>query len=438
MPFKGFAKVMNKRILVIFSSLLVVALSIGYLLWDSPKTPITEEIFKAPELTELEQIEDQYKFGLPINLFEVKEGKIKWSQTFADILLPYNVSPLQINQFEKISKPVHSVRKLVTNKRYSIFYKEEDGQKNAAYFVYEPNDLEYVVYQIEDSLAVSKHQKKIQIVERTMSGVITQSLSHSIIEQGGSPALVNSMADIYGWVLSLRGLHRGDWFKVVYEDRIVDGQSVGIGNVVAAEFNHINNTYLAYGYDQGDGLNFFNEQGESLQKAFLRYPVEFSRISSRYDPRRFHPVLKRRTPHLGTDYAAGRGTPIKAAADGIIINRGWTNGNGNYVKIRHNGTYTTGYLHMNKFGRFKQGQRVKRGDVIGYVGKTGLATGYHLCFRFWKNGRQVDFLNEKLPADKPMKEDQIDKFQAALSLLDKKLNDIPNTWDDKTISAAQQ
>ena len=150
-------------------------------------------------------------------------------------------------------------------------------------------------------------------------------------------------------------------------------------------------------------------------------------------------MLKRRTPHLGTDYAAPKGTPIKAAADGVIMNRGWTNGNGNYVKITHNGTYT-GYLHMSKFGKFKQGQRVKRGDVIGYVGKTGLATGYHLCFRFWKNGKQIDFLAEskRLPADKPMNEEHLDKFQAAISLLDKKLNDIPNTWNDQTISALRQ
>ncbi len=427
---------MNKRNFIILGSLLAVALWIGYVLWDSPQTPISEDIFEAPQVTELERIEEQYKFGLPLNLFEVKEGKIKWSQTFADILMPYNVSAYQISMFEQISRPVHSVRKLVTNRKYSIFYKEENGQKNAAYFVYEPNDLEYVVYQIEDTLAVSKHQKEVQIVERTMAGVITENLNNTIIAEGGSPALVNAMADIYGWVLNMRGIHRGDWFKVIYEDRIVDGESVGIGNIIGAEFNHMKNSYMAYGYDQGDGLNYFDDQGESVQRAFLRYPVEFSRISSRYNPRRFHPVLKRRTPHLGTDYAAGRGTPIKAAADGLIINRGWTNGNGNYVKIKHNNTYTTGYLHMSRFGKFKRGQRVKRGDIIGYVGKTGLATGYHLCFRFWKNGKQVDFLNEKLPADKPLKTDQLDKFEAVTSLLDKKLSDIPKTWEDLTISAS--
>lgn len=192
---------------------------------------------------------------------------------------------------------------------------------------------------------------------------------------------------------------------------------------------------MSYAHDDGTGLNYYDEVGESMQKAFMRYPVEFSRISSRYNPARFHPVLKRRTAHLGTDFAASRGTPIKAAGDGIIVNKGFTRGNGNYVKIKHNGTYTTGYLHMSKFARIKQGQRVKKGQIIGYVGKTGLATGYHLCFRFWKRGKQVDFLREKLPAEKPLKGDDMLKFEAVIQLMNKKLDDIPTAWVQKDVSA---
>ena len=195
---------------------------------------------------------------------------------------------------------------------------------------------------------------------------------------------------------------------------------------------------MAYAYDQGNGFDFYDEKGESLQRAFLRYPVEYSRISSRYNPNRFHPVLKRTTAHLGTDFAADKGTPIKAAADGIIIARGWTNGNGNYVKIRHNGTYTTGYLHMSKFGNPKNGQKVRKGDIIGYVGKTGLATGYHLCFRFWKNDKQVDFLKERLPAEKPLSKDHMVKFETMKELLDKRLDDIQLDWPTEGISASNK
>ena len=269
-----------------------------------------------------------------------------------------------------------------------------------------------------------------------MMGVITQSLDQAIRDKGGSAALVNSMADLFGWQMDMRALRKGDWFKLIYEEKRVDGEFIGVGEIIGAEFNHMNNSYLAYSYDDGSGLNYYDQEAESMQKAFLRYPVEYSRISSRYNPRRFHPVLKRTRPHLGTDYAAGRGTPIKAAGDGVIVARGWTNGNGNYIKIKHNGTYTTGYLHMSRFGKFRNGQRVNKGDVIGYVGKTGLATGYHLCFRFWKRGVQVDFLREKLPAEEPLAKEHLLAFDAQMKLIDKKLRDIPEALPDDDYSAS--
>lgn len=430
---------MNKRLVAILGLSLLAIITLGYFLIPT-STPIDEsDIFEEDIALELdEEPEALFKYGIPVELFEVTEGRIRRNQTFADILLPYNMSRQDIFTMDKISKQVFSVRNFVPNHKYTIFY-TQDPVKRASYFVYEPNELEYIVYQLEDSLAVFKEERKMEITERTMAGVITQSLDHSIRSEGGSPALVSAMADVFGWQIDPRTLRKGDWFKVIYEDRMVDGKSVGIGNIIGAEFNHMKNGYYAYAYDKGDGLNFFDEEGKSVQKAFLRYPVEYSRISSRYNPRRFHPVLKRRTPHLGTDYAANRGTPIKAAGDGIIVERGYTRGNGNYIKIKHNGTYTTGYLHMSKFGKFKRGQRVKKGQVIGYVGKTGLATGYHLCFRFWKRGRQVDFLKERadLPSENPLTQDEMINFEATLELINKKLNDIPNTWADNSISASK-
>ena len=429
---------MNKRLVAILGLSLITIFIASYFL--IPNTTLIDEsdVLEEDVLEELvEEPETLFKYGIPLELFEVTEGRIKRNQTFADILLPYNMSRQDIFTMDKISKQVFSVRNFVPNRKYTIFYNNEPTRK-ASYFVYEPNELEYVVYQLGDSLAVFKEERKMEIVERTMAGVITQSLDHSIRSEGGSPALVSAMADVFGWQIEPRMLRKGDWFKVIYEDRVVDGKSVGIGNIIGAEFNHMKNAYYAYAYDKGDGLNFFDEEGESVQKAFLRFPVEYSRISSRYNPRRFHPVLKRRTPHLGTDFAANRGTPIKAAADGIIVARGFTRGNGNYIKIKHNGTYTTGYLHMSKFGKLKKGQHVKKGQIIGYVGKTGLATGYHLCFRFWKRGRQVDFLKERenLPSENPLTPDEMIGFEAAIELVNKKLNDIPNTWADNSISAS--
>ncbi|MFT6969482.1 MAG: murein DD-endopeptidase MepM/ murein hydrolase activator NlpD [Roseivirga sp.] len=427
---------MNKKYLAVGVSIIGL-LTLIIVLYNSRSVepnPVQDDFVVEQEA---EVIPPEYKFGISLDAYKTLEGKIKRNETIADILLPYNISNQDVFSLDKLSKDVFSVRKFITNKEYTLFY-TEDSLKKAAFFVYEPNPLEYVIYQLQDSIVISKESRDVEIVERTMTGKITVSLDHAIREKGGSAALVSSVADVFGWQLDFRVLQVGDWFKVVYEDKRIEGQSIGIGRVLGAEFNHVNNTYMAYAYDQGKGFDFYDDKGESLQRAFLRYPVEYSRISSRYNPNRYHPVLKRTTAHLGTDFAAVTGTPIKAAADGIIIARGWTNGNGNYIKIRHNGTYTTGYLHMSKFSSPKNGQKVRKGDVIGYVGKTGLATGPHLCFRFWKNGRQVDFLKERLPAEKPLSKDQIVKFEALKGLMDKRLNDIQLDWPTEGVSASSK
>jgi murein DD-endopeptidase MepM/ murein hydrolase activator NlpD len=425
---------MNKRLIGIVGGVVVALVTILYL-----TIPVSEET-TVPQAEEVaveeipEVVEPEYRFGIKVNDFELLEGQIKRNQTFADLLLPYNVSRQDIYAIDRKSKEVFSVRNFVPGRNYTVFY-TNDSIKKAAYFVYEPTPLDYVVYQLKDSIAISMGEREVEVAERTMAGRIDISLDHSIRREGGSAALVSAMADLFGWQIDPRTLRKGDWFKVIYEDRLVNGESIGIGNIIGAEFNHMGSSYMSYAHDDGQGLNYYDEEGESMQKAFLRYPVEYSRISSRYNPTRFHPVLKRRTPHLGTDYAANRGTPIKAAGDGVIINKGFTNGNGNYIKIKHNGTYTTGYLHMSKFARVKQGERVKKGQIIGYVGKTGLATGNHLCFRFWKRGKQVDFLKEKLPAEKPLEGDELLKFEAVVQLMNKKLDDIPTAWAEKDINA---
>ncbi len=431
---------MNKRLAALLSvCLLAIVITIYFV--SKPSINFDENEVFPDELSEetFEAPEPLFKFGIPVELFEMEEGRIKRNQTFADILLPFDVSRQDIFTMDKISKQVFSVRNFVPKKRYTVFYNTDSlDKKKASYFVYEPSDLEYVIYQLTDSLGVFLEERKVEIVERTMAGVITETLDHSIRAEGGSAALVSAMADVFGWQVDPKMLRKGDWFKIIYEDRMVQGQSVGIGNIIGAEFNHMKNSYMAYNYDDGEGIDFFDERGESVQKAFLRYPVEFSRISSRYNPSRYLKMYGRRQAHLGTDFAAGIGTPIKAAGDGIIVARGFTNPNGNYVKIKHNGTYTTGYLHMSKFGKFKNGQRVRKGDIIGYVGNTGYTTGPHLCFRFWKRGRQVDFLKEKLPAEKPLGADELLKFEVTMELTNKRLNDIPNTWSDKAISASKE
>jgi murein DD-endopeptidase MepM/ murein hydrolase activator NlpD len=222
------------------------------------------------------------------------------------------------------------------------------------------------------------------------------------------------MSQVYAWTIDFSRIQAGDRFRILYDRDWVDGKAVGMPRVLAAEFVHRGRNFPAYAYDQGDGTDHFDETGASLRKAFLKAPVEFSRISSRFDKKRFHPVLKKVKAHLGTDYAAPHGTPIVAVGDGVVIKASYTKGNGKYVKIRHNGTYTTQYLHMSR-RNVKEGQAVRQGDVIGYVGSTGLATGPHVCFRFWKNGQQVDHLREEFPPSTPIESDHENRFAEAVT-----------------------
>ena len=203
----------------------------------------------------------------------------------------------------------------------------------------------------------------------------------------------------------------GAYFKVIFEEIFVDGQRIGIGNILAAEFVHRDQPFYSYRFVQDSVANFFDENGESLRKAFLKAPLNFSRISSRYTKKRFHPVQKRWKAHLGTDYAAPSGTPILATGDGTVTESAYGKANGNYVKIRHNSTYSTQYLHMSK-RKSKKGDFVRQGDVIGYVGATGLATGPHVCYRFWKNGEQVDPYSQDLPASEPINPKYRDEYNA--------------------------
>jgi murein DD-endopeptidase MepM/ murein hydrolase activator NlpD len=232
-----------------------------------------------------------------------------------------------------------------------------------------------------------------------------------MVEQGIGPDLIDQFADLYGWTVDFQRLQKGDKYKVVFNEKWVDGQVIGVEEIQTAFFEHLGEPYHAIPFEQNGQVSFFDQEGNSLKKAFLRDPLKFTRISSRYNLNRFHPVQKRYKAHLGTDYAAPRGTEIRSVGDGTVVAAGYSRGNGNYVKIKHNGTYSTQYLHMSKIGAgVKTGSRIKQGQVIGFVGSTGLATGPHLCFRFWKHGKQVDWLKEKIPPSEPIAPENLMAF----------------------------
>ncbi len=341
-------------------------------------------------------------YGLTVDSLDVVKKKIKWGQNLADILLPYEVEYATINTLVNEAKEVFDVRKLVAGKDYFLLL-TKDSLPKAQYFVHEPNSYEYVVYGLGDSIYAQRQDKPIRLVEKTLSGVIQSSVYETMVESGASPELVDRLVDVFAWQVDFFRIQKGDRFKLIYEEEHVDGQAVGIGRIKGGYFEHFGKEYYAVHYNQGSGVDYFDEDGNSLRKTFLRAPLNFTRISSRYSGRRYHPVLKRFKAHLGTDYAAATGTPIRTVGDGVVLEATYHKGNGNYVKIKHNSTYTTQYLHMSKIASgIRKGTHVSQGQTIGYVGSTGLATGPHLCFRFWKSGVQVDALKVDVPPSEPI------------------------------------
>jgi murein DD-endopeptidase MepM/ murein hydrolase activator NlpD len=353
-----------------------------------------------PEEIQSEETEQKFLYGINVTGLNIVEGTVSKNQTLSSILAPFNVPYQIIDQLARKSKEVFDVRGISPDKKFTILTANDSTQ--AQFFIYEPNPAEYVVFSI-DSLNIYKAQKPAEIRKREVGGVIQTSLYVDMVKQEVTPDMIDQFADLYGWSVDFQRLQKGDKFKVVYEEKLIDGKVVEVSNIELAFFEHMGVPYHAIPFEQNGEVTFFDQDGKSLKKAFLRDPLKYTRISSRYNLKRFHPVQKRYKAHLGTDYAAPKGTEIRSVGEGTVLEARYTSANGNYVKIKHNGTYTTQYLHMSKIGNgVRPGTRVRQGQVIGYVGSTGLATGPHLCFRFWKNGKQEDWLREKIPPSEPI------------------------------------
>lgn len=347
------------------------------------------------------------EFGLVVDSLEHSTHSIRFGETFSGILDAAGVDRQTQFRIQSKGSEVFDPARIQEGKTIHFYRSVDDSLKSVLHMVYAENALSYVRIDLKDSLLVQRIQKKVQVRERILSTSIRSSLYEDLLKDGGSVDLALKVADLYAWSIDFFRLQKGDALVVAYDERFVDDSvRVGLGNIRFARFRHADKNFDAYRLESdGRLIDYYDEEGRSLRKAFLKSPLDFFRISSRFNRRRFHPVLKRVKPHLGTDYAAPRGTPIRTTADGVISKTGYTRGNGNYVKVRHNGTYSTQYLHMSKIKKgIRQGVAVTQGDVIGYVGSTGLATGPHVCYRFWKNGRQVDPLKEKLPEAKTIEE----------------------------------
>lgn len=346
--------------------------------------------------------ESKIKFDITVDLFDYEEDVVRRNEFLSTILSRYDVDPQTISTIVTKSKPIFDVRKMSVGKPYTA-YIEKDKSSALAYFVYQPNAIDYIVYDLRDSVHVYAGKKDVRLEEETIAGNIESSLYLALQESGSDPDIAIPLSNIFGGVVDFYSIQKGDWFKIRYERQYVDDTAVGLGRIKSAVFSHKGKNFEAYYFQSDDSSEgeYYDENGESLRRAFLKAPLKYSRISSRYSARRLHPVQKVWKAHLGTDYAAPHGTPIIATADGVVTESQFSGGNGNYVKIKHDRTYSTQYLHMSRRA-VKRGQRVRQGQVIGYVGSTGLATGPHVCYRFWENGKQVDALRKNFQAATPL------------------------------------
>lgn len=369
------------------------------------------------------------EFGFVLNNFKVERDTIANGDTFGKILANEGYDASQIHNITQQIRDTFNLRNIRVGKPYTML-KAKSKPNNLEVFVYQASDLDYYVVDLRDSIAkASKKTKPLTIKRRVIAAEIEGSLSETVSKAGATPALTHQLSEIYAWSIDFFKLQKGDRFAVTINERFIsDSIYAGVENIEAAVFVTKGDKRYAFPFRQDENSkssDFYDEEGKVLKSMFLKAPLKFSRISSRFSPRRFHPVQKRWKAHSGTDYAAPSGTPIMTTASGTVIAAGYTSGNGNYVKVKHNGTYTTQYLHMSKI-LVRRGQHVNQGDIIGKVGSTGLATGPHVCYRFWKNGVQVDALKQKLPSSLPMAEKHKPRFMAYMEPLKKELDSISN------------
>ena len=406
-------------LLLIFGGLITVVV---IYLTRHPKNPEFIVVEYSDSLTSETMIIREY--GLAIDSFHIITGKVRRNQTLGTILNSYGVSQDTIHELDISSKGVFDLRKIRMGNPYKVFC-SRDTIHRVLHFVYEHTPVDYVMFSLGDSIRVSRQVKEVILHEREASGIITSSLWNTMIDNEIDPMLAFELSEIYAWSIDFFGLQKGDGFKVYYDEQFVDTNYIGLGKIHGAVFYHAGEEFYAVPFIQDSLESYYDQEGNSLRKAFLKAPLRFSRISSRYSHSRLHPILKIRRPHLGVDYAAPIGTPVHSIGDGKVVKKGYTKGNGNWIKIQHNSVYATAYLHLSRYGKgINTGSYVKQGDVLGYVGSTGLSTGPHLDFRFYKNGYPVDPLKVKAPPVKPVKEENRIRYDSLLMLSTNRLNGI--------------
>lgn len=355
-----------------------------------------------------------HSFEIRTDQFRIKEGTIPRAETFSALLSQYGVDYQTILDLVEAARPSFDVQDLRAGRPYRVFV--NPWLQEVSYFVYEMSPARSVVFDIRQPERTHIEARSIQKQWTNVQGTIEGSLYETLVEKGGHPLLALRLSEVFAWQIDFFRLRAGDRFRLIYEKRTVGGESLQPGDIVAAHVEHLGQEYYAFRFDVGDGAEYFNRQGQSLRRQLLKAPLQYSRISSRFTNRRFHPILKEYRPHHGTDYAAPTGTPVRSVGEGEVQQAGYRGANGNYVKIRHNGTYTSGYLHLSQLA-VEPGQEVEQGETIGYVGSTGRSTGPHLDYRLWKHGTAVDPYSLDLPPSQPVPIQYREEFERMVDAL---------------------
>lgn len=397
-----FQRQRKRKKVIVLASIAIIALAAFAIFFLNENKQNTEtSIFYKDSTIKPPRIE----YGVNIDSLIIYKDTIKPNELLSNILLRYNVDYQTIDAIANGCRTVFDVRKMRAGNKFAVITDlfPNDTIEKALYFIYELSPIEYIKYDLRDSVIATIEKKETVTEIRKTSGIITSSLWKAMKESNTDPELAISLSEIYAWTIDFYGLQKNDMFKVIFEEISIEGEYVGIGKVKAAWFKHGDKELYAFRYLQDSIEDYFDESGNSLRREFLKAPLRFSRISSRFSHSRMHPILKYRRPHHGVDYAAPQGTPVRTIGDGLVTEASYKGGGGNTIKIKHNGTYTTVYMHLWKFADgIKPGTRVTQGQVIGYVGSTGLSTGPHLDFRFYKNGSPVDPLKIESPPTKPI------------------------------------
>ena len=367
------------------------------------------------------------EFGFRFNDYDVVQDTIVSGDTFGSLLEKQNIGGNKVHEVAAKVKDSFDVRKIRIGKPYTLL-RSKDASKKLQLFIYQPDKTNYYVVDFRDSAVVAYHKKKpITLKRRTIADALNGSLSETLEKQNVDPALATEISKIYAWSIDFFKLQKGDKFAITFTERYInDSIYDGVDNLEAAFFEYKGKVIYAFPFQQdttSSKVEYFDEEGKVLKNMFLKAPLKFINITSKFSKNRFHPVQQIWKAHKGTDYGAPTGTPIMTTASGVVENTGYTAGNGNFVKVRHNGTYETQYLHMSKI-LVRRGQRVSQGDVIGRVGSTGLATGPHVCYRFWVRGVQVDPLALKLPNSEPMNSRFKPRFLKEMTPLKRELDSV--------------